>query len=162
MQQQKYDRVAIWLHWMVALMIFVQYATGWVWSAFERGSEPRFYLFRTHLVMGSAVLGLALARIGWRLTHRMPPLPEGMPFWQRAAAKVTHLLLYAAILVQPVLGLLTVTAFGKSLGRWPRDLHTQLANLIAIIIVLHIAAAIWHQFVQRDGLIRRMLPGRAF
>jgi len=161
MEQRSYDRVSIWLHWLVAAMVLIQFATGWFWGFFERGSEPRMYLFRTHLAVGTAILALAVVRIGWRLTHPAPPLPAGMSRPTTIAARATHGLLYLAILVQPAVGLLTITAFGKSLGRWPRDLHVALPNIIAAIVLLHIAAAIWHHFVRRDGLLVRMLPGIA-
>lgn len=153
----RYDRVAVWLHWAVALMVLVQFATGWIWGNFERGSEPRFYLFRTHLVTGSIILALAFVRLGWRLTHPAPPLPA-MPPAQRLAAHATHWLLYAAIFVQPALGLIAITSFGKTLGRWPRELHVTLSWAIAALVALHLGAALWHQFVQKDRLMLRMMP----
>jgi cytochrome b561 len=156
----KYDRVAIWLHWLVAAAVVVQFATGWVWGFFERGSEARFLLFRTHIVIGSTILGLACMRLAWRLTHRAPPLPSGMSRATILASKATHTLLYLAILVQPVLGLLAITALGKAIGRWPRELHVALSFVIAGIVALHVAAAFWHHFVRRDGLISRMSPHR--
>jgi cytochrome b561 len=161
MRHQSYDRVSIWLHWLVATAVITQFATGWVWGIYERGSDPRMVLFRIHIVVGSIILALALVRVVWRLTHKAPPLPQGMSRATQIASKATHGLLYLAILVQPALGLLAITAFGKSLGRWPRDFHMVLVNVIAAIIVLHVAAAIWHQFIRRDGLIRRMLPARS-
>lgn len=161
-EKRRYDAVAIWLHWLVALLVLVQFATGWVWGFFERGSEPRFYLFRTHITLGSAILALAVARIGWRLTHPAPPLPEGMSRLQRIAAHAGHGLLYLAILVQPALGLLAISAFGKMLGRWPRDAHNLGAKLILAIVILHVAAVVWHQFIRKDGLLARMLPARRF
>lgn len=154
-----YDRVSIWLHWLVAAMVISQFATGWIWGFFERGSDPRMYLFRTHLAVGTAILALALMRIGWRLTHPAPPLPADISRTVSIMAKSTHGLLYLAIVAQPVLGLLTVTAFGKSIGRWPRDLHVALSYVIFAIVILHVAAALWHQLIRRDGLIGRMLPG---
>lgn len=154
----RYDRVARNLHWLVAGLVLVQFATGWSWGYFERGSEPRFYLFRIHLFVGYAVLALALLRIVWRLTHRAPPLPEGMSRLTRIAAHATHGVLYLAILVQPVLGAVTTTALGKQLGTGP--VHVALAYLIAGIVVLHVGAALWHQFIRRDGLVSRMLPAR--
>ena len=157
---QSYDRVSIWLHWLVAGMVLIQFATGWFWGVFERGSEPRLYLFRTHLVVGTGILALAVIRVGWRLTHKAPALPAGTSRPMAIAARATHGLLYLAILVQPALGLLTVTAFGKSLGRWPREAHMALVNVIAAIVLLHVAAAIWHHFFKRDGLLLRMLPSR--
>ena len=59
MKHERYDKVAIWLHWLVAAMVLAQFATGWIWGFFERGSEPRFYLFRTHIVIGSIILATA-------------------------------------------------------------------------------------------------------
>lgn len=157
----RYDRVAICLHWLVAALVLAQFLSGWNWGWFERGSEPRFYLFRTHIVLGSTILALALLRICWRLTHRPPPLPAGVSGKQALAARSTHALLYAAILLQPLLGLLAITAFGKSLGRWPRDLHNLGAKLIFAAILLHVAAVIWHELVRRDALLARMLPARS-
>ena len=154
----RYDHVACLLHWLVAALVLVQFATGWGWGAFERGSPPRFYLFRTHLFAGYAVLALAVLRIGWRLTHAAPPLPDGMSRLMALAAHATHGLLYLAILVQPVLGAVTTTGFGKNLGTG--RVHVALAYVIAVLVALHVAAALWHHFVRRDGLLLRMLPAR--
>lgn len=157
----RYDPVAVWLHWLVAVLVLAQFFTGWVWGWFERGSEPRFYLFRTHIFIGSTILALALVRVGWRFSHRPPALPADMSRLQALAAHATHGLLYLAILLQPVLGLLTISAFGKSLGRWPRDLHNLGAKLIVAMVVLHVGAVVWHQFIRRDGLLARMMPARS-
>lgn len=153
-----YDRVSVWLHWLVAAMVLFQFATGWIWESYERGSAGRLYLFRAHIAVGSGILVFAVLRVGWRLTHPAPPLPAGMSLVQRLAAQATHGLLYLAILVQPALGLVAITAFGKTLGRWPRDLHVALTDFILAVIMLHVAAAMWHQFVRRDHLLARMLP----
>ncbi|MDQ0511320.1 cytochrome b [Ancylobacter amanitiformis] len=152
----RYDRIARLLHWAVAGLVLVQFATGWSWGFFDRGTEPRFYLFRFHLYSGYGVLALAVLRIAWRLTHRAPALPEGLSRVTQIVAHATHGLLYLAILVQPLLGALTVTALGKQLGTGP--VHVVLAYLIAGLVALHVAAALWHHFIRRDGLVRRMLP----
>jgi len=154
-----YDRVSKILHWLVAALVLVQFATGWSWGYFERGSEPRFYLFRTHLFSGYAILALAVLRIGWRLKHPAPPLSAGLGRSTVIAAKATHGLLYLAILVQPILGIVTISAFGRSLG-WPGSVHVGLSFVIAGIIALHIVAALWHQLVRKDDLLHRMLPRR--
>lgn len=155
---ESYDRVARILHWLVAALVLVQFATGWSWGFFERGTEGRFYLFRVHLFCGYAVLALALIRIGWRATHKAPPLPDGMSRPLAIAAHATHGLLYLAILVQPILGAVTTTALGKQLGTG--RVHVVLAFVIAGLVALHVAAALWHQLVRRDGLMLRMLPAR--
>lgn len=159
--KRTYDRVSIWIHWTTAALIAGLFASGWLWDLYERGSTGRMYLFRAHIAMGSTVLALALLRVGWRLTHAAPPLPEGMSRPVAIAARATHGLLYLAILVQPALGLVAISAFGKTLGRWPRELHASLTWVILAIIVLHVAAALWHQFIRRDGLLARMLPAIA-
>lgn len=155
-----YDRIAVWLHWLVAAAVMMQFLTGWIWGFFERGSEPRFYLFRTHIVIGSTILALAIVRLAWRLTHPAPPLPAGMHPAVSLASKATHALLYLAILLQPALGLVAISALGKSIGRWPRDLHVTLSFVIAGIVALHVGAALWHHFVRRDGLLARMSTRR--
>lgn len=157
-QGQRFDRVSIWLHWLVAGLIVAQFATGWAWGFYERGSVPRMYLFRAHIFMGSSVLALMLFRVVWRLIRPAPPLPDGMGRITALAARATHRLLYLMILLQPVLGLIAITAFGKSLGRWPREVHSMLTWPILAIIILHASAALWHQFIRRDRLLARMLP----
>lgn len=154
-----YDRTSRLLHWLVAALVLVQFATGWSWGYFARGSVPRFYLFNIHIYSGYLILGLALMRIGWRLGHPAPPLPPGMGRTTEIAARATHGLLYLLILAQPILGAVTVTAFGKALG-WTGRVHVALAYVILAVVSLHVAAALWHQFVRRDGLILRMLPTR--
>lgn len=154
-----YDRTSRLLHWLVAALVLVQFATGWSWGYFPRGSEPRFYLFNLHIYAGYLILALAIARIGWRLRHPAPPLPAGMGRPAEIAARATHGLLYLLILLQPILGAVTITAFGKALG-WTGAVHVALAYVIAAIVMAHLAAALWHQFVRRDGLILRMLPDR--
>lgn len=153
-----YDRVSRALHWSIALLVLVQFATGWSWGYFERGSDPRFYLFRTHLASGYVILALAAVRVLWRLARPSLPLPAGTNRATAIAARATHGLLYLLILVQPIIGAIVTTAYGKSLGRWINEVHVTLAYVIAGIVALHIAAALWHQILRRDGLIYRMLP----
>lgn len=154
-----YDAISRWLHWSIAGLVLLQFTTGLGWSFFERGSPGRLYLFRTHLASGYVVLALAALRIGWRLRRPAPPLPA-MSRPLAVAARATHGLLYLAILIQPALGIVTASAWGKTLGGWPGYLHIRLAYTIAAIVALHIAAALWHHFVWRDGLIHRMRPPR--
>ena len=155
---QRYDRIAMTLHWTIALLVLLQFTSGWSWGWFERGSTGRFILFRTHLVAGWAILALAIMRVIYRFFAKQPALPAGMPRLQRAAAHASHGLLYLAILVQPLLGIVTVSAFGKTLGGWPGASHVALAWLIAGLVILHAGAALWHQFARRDHLLARMLP----
>lgn len=154
----RYDRFSRVLHWSIAGLVLVQFVTGITWGFYERGSDPRFYLFRTHLAAGYVILALAIARVLWRFVRPPMPLPQGMGRATQRIAHVAHWFLYVAILVQPAIGILVTTAFGKSLGRVPNQIHITLAYVIAAVVALHVSAAIWHHFVRRDGLILRMLP----
>jgi cytochrome b561 len=154
-----YDRFSRLLHWAVAVFVLVQFATGWTWGYFERGSEPRFYLFRTHLFSGYVILVLAVVRVMWRSVSGFPALPAGMGPATALVARATHLLLYTAILVQPLVGIVVTTAYGKTLGRVPNQIHITLAYVIFGLVMLHVAGALWHHFVRRDTVLSRMLPG---
>jgi cytochrome b561 len=157
---RSYDGFSKLLHWSVAALVLVQFATGWTWGYFERGTDPRFYLFRAHLISGYAILALALVRVLWRSVHGFRALPDGMSPPTALLARATHVLLYAAILVQPIIGIVVTTAFGKSLGRLPNTAHITLAYVIFGLVALHILGALWHHFVRGDGLLFRMLPVR--
>ncbi len=156
----RYDPVARYLHWAVVLLILVQFSSAWSWDLFEKGTTGRFVLFQCHLYSGYTLLALALLRIVWRLTHRPPPLPAGSSRLVEIASHAVHGLLYLAILVQPILGIVMITAFGKSLGRWPNEAHELIADGLLVLVGLHVAGALFHQFVLRDRLIERMLPAR--
>ena len=153
-----YDSFARFLHWAVAIFVLVQFSTGWTWDYFERGTDPRFYLFRAHLFSGYAILVLAVVRVMWRAVNGFPALPAGMPMATALLARVTHLALYAAILMQPLVGIVVTTAYGKTLGRLPNNIHITLAYVIFGLVVLHVAGALWHHFVRRDMVLARMLP----
>jgi cytochrome b561 len=142
----------------------------------------RFALTQVHKSWGVVIFALALLRLGWRLASPRPPLPAAMPRWQRRAAAATHAALYALMLLLPVTGWLLASAspvqdllqmqnlvFGRialpdpfvpgsdALDRAFRTLHAGAAIALAALLAVHVAAALRHQFVDRDGLLARML-----
>ena len=174
--------VAIGLHWVLALLILCALGVG----VFMHGlpfSPLRVRLFNWHKWTGVTVLVLSGLRLLWRLTHRPPALPARvrvtMPTWQRRAHGATHALLYLLFFAVPLSGWAYSSALGFPVvwfGMWrlpdwvPVDapfaeamlkpLHQTFAFTLAGFVALHIAAAFKHQFVDRDGLMRRMWPGR--
>ena len=118
-------------------------------------------------------------RLAWRLRHPPPPLPAGLPAWERAAARVTHALFYLLLLVQPLIGFLQsnaanfpVVAWGvlplpaligsdEALGETLILVHENVARVLLGLIVLHVAAALRHHFLLKDDVLRRMLPAAA-
>jgi cytochrome b561 len=171
----RYNRVAIALHWLVAGAIFTTFPLG-LYMADLPLSPRKLELVSYHKWIGVTVLALMCLRLAWRLTHPPPaPLPT-MAAWQRRAAAGVHLALYALLLVIPVSGWLYSSAVGVPtvyLGLWQlpdlvgkdkavadllRLAHVALNFALLGLVVAHVAAAIKHHFVDRDGLLARMLP----
>jgi cytochrome b561 len=180
----RYDAVAIILHWVIALGILALIVMGLSMTHLGLATMAKFRLYQLHKSIGITVLLAVLLRVLWRLTHRPPPLPA-MPPLERAAAGATHGLLYVLMLVIPLSGwaLVSVSPFNLptvlyGLVPWPhlpvlsdladkpaaeavvKFIHGKLAWLLTAVILLHAAAGLRHHFVLRDGILRRMLPGR--
>ena len=176
--RERYDRVAMVLHWTIAVLALFQIGLGW-WMLDLPKSPPglRAGWFNVHKSIGMTIGLLMLARLGWRLSHVPPALPASLPRWQARAARLSHGLLYAALIAQPLVGYLgssftryPIKYFGVTLPHWGWDapalkqvcsnVHFALACLISVLIVLHVAAALKH-FLARDGVFQRMWPRRA-
>ena len=152
-----YSRRQILLHWAVVLLIAVQFifhdGMSAAWRSFVRTgvADPGAGAW-VHIVFGVAVLVLAPWRIGLRLVEGAPELPSDDPAWQRITAAVTHWGLYALMILLPVSG--SVAWF---LGvRDAAEVHEVMKTVMLVLIVLHVVGALYHQFVQKDGLMRRM------
>jgi cytochrome b561 len=174
----RYDRVAIALHWIIALLVIAQFAWGWWMQTIPKlPAGGRADAFNLHKSVGLTILALMLVRLWWRAGHPPPPLPS-MPPWQATLARITHWALYAALLLQPLCGYLgsvfsgyPVKYFGAALPSWAakndalKDLlsqvHLALSWVIAAAVLLHVAGALKHVLIDRDRLLARMGIGRA-
>ncbi len=172
----RYTPIAQALHWLLALMIACSFCVGLYMHELPL-SPMRLRLFNGHKWAGVTILALSALRLLWRLAHRPPPDPP-MPAWQRRAAHITHAALYVLFFAVPLAGWgyssavgFPVVLFGvlplpdfvtpdRALAATLKPLHGQLAWALAVIVVLHIAAALKHHFIDRDGLLQRMLPPR--
>src|SRR6201993_2203187 len=92
--RESYTRTAIALHWLIALLIVCGFSLGWVMTDIPGFTPTKLRYFSWHKWIGVTVFGLVVLRILWRTTHPGPPLPDGMPRWQRVVAHVTHGMLY--------------------------------------------------------------------
>jgi cytochrome b561 len=173
----RYTRTAIVLHWTIAILVIGQFAWGWWMQEIPKlPAGPRAEAFNLHKSIGMTLLLLMALRLMWRSGHPAPPLPP-MPSWQAAFARTTHVLLYVALIVQPLVGYLgsevsgyPVRYFGMTLPGWAgkhADLKeflssVHLANswLIATLVLMHVAGALKHALIDRDGLLTRMGIGR--
>jgi cytochrome b561 len=172
----RYTPTAMALHWLLALMIVGAFGVG-VYMADLPFSPTRLKLYNWHKWAGVTILALSAARLLWRLTHR-PPADPPMPAWQQKAAHAAHGALYALFFAVPLAGWAYSSAAGfpvvwfgvlplpdfvpvdRNLAETLKDLHKLFAFALAATVLLHVAGALKHQFIDRDGLLRRMLPGR--
>ena len=171
----RYTRPAVLLHWLLALMILVSFSMG-VYMSDLPVSPTRLKLYNWHKWAGVTILALSALRLLWRLAHRPPPdLP--MPAWQARAAHLTHGLFYLLFFAVPLAGWAYSSAAGfpvvwfgvlplpdfvpvdKALADILKATHGNLAFALAGLVVLHVAGAVQHQFIARDGLINRLRWG---
>jgi len=172
----RYSLPAIALHWVLALAIIGALGLG----AYMTGlpfSPARLKLYNWHKWLGVCILAFSALRLLWRLTHR-PPADVAMPAWQARAAHATHVAFYALFFAVPLVGWAYSSAAGFPIvlfGLWPlpdfvlpdrelaeaiKPLHGALAWSLAALVVLHVLAALKHHFIDKDGLLNRMRPGR--
>jgi cytochrome b561 len=172
----RYSTPAIALHWLLALLIAGTFALG-VYMHELPFSPTRLKLYNWHKWAGVTILGLSALRLLWRLTHR-PPADAPMPAWQRVSAHAAHWALYALFFAVPLMGWaysssagFPIVVFGvlplpdfvapdRAVAEVLKERHGQLAWALALVVALHVAAALKHHFMDRDGLLLRMMPAR--
>lgn len=185
--QTRYGSVAMTLHWLIAIAVITNIALGLYFADLPRSDPDKFMLTQLHKSIGLTVLVLSLARLGWRLINPVPPLPANMPAILKWAAHGSHFLLYFLIIAIPLSGWLLVSASPLGLPtmyfgmiEWPNlpgfadmtraakkplshefgAVHVYLAWSAIVLVPIHIGAALYHQFIRRDDILLRMLPGR--
>ena len=162
-------------HWVMAALILAQIALG-LMAASWRVSPAKLELFFWHKSNGMLILALVVLRLLWRLANPAPLLPPGMAAWERAGARLSHLLLYALMIALPVTGwivnsasnipfrifwlipLPAIVAPDKPTADLVAEVHGGLAVLLALVLVAHVAAALRHHYVKRDTVLTRMRP----
>ncbi|SDC51774.1 cytochrome b561 [Cupriavidus sp. YR651] len=175
---RRYAPPLVYLHWAMFVLVGVAYVAINLKGMFPRGSDARSMAMATHEVAGILVLGLAAPRLLWRLVAGAPP-PEPGPRWSHVLAHGAHIVLYAFLFAQPVLGWLTVNATGhavelrslgivlptlvspdKALGTTLKGVHEWLGTAFYLVIGLHAMAALFHHYMLGDNTLRRMGRGR--
>lgn len=173
----RYGAVTKSFHWTLTLLIIGMLILGWVMADLPAHSSLAKSLGSIHKSTGVLTLVLAVLFTLWRLVNPRPSLTQ-LPDWQRYLAHATHYLLYFILLAQPLAGLIMVMASGHAVNvyglftlpiwvpqsdSWKSAAHLFhtgiLPWLIVLLLVLHVAGALYHQFVRHDSVLRRMLPG---
>jgi cytochrome b561 len=162
-------------HWWMFGFVALAYLLINLVDEFGRGTDLRRAVQQSHYLAGLAVLALVLPRLLHRLRNTPPPIVPPIATWETQLSGLTHVLLYAFLLAQPVLGLLTVWFGGHGIGipftslqvpsplATNHDLHEQIEDIhrwigtaFYYVIGLHILGALWHHFVRHDSTLRRI------
>jgi cytochrome b561 len=172
----RYGRVAVALHWLIGIALLGQIAFGFLLDNIApRATPARAGVINLHKSCGMVLGVLIIARLAWRLMHGAPAWPASLPDWQRRAALGVHRALYACMVVMPASGYVGsnfskhgVHFFGTSLPAWGPDLpaayaffnglHVATAWIFSTLILVHVAAALQHGLVDRDGVMTRIWP----
>ena len=176
----RYSNIAVTLHWLTAALVVTQVVIGFTFHNMERGPE-RMDMFTWHKTVGATILILALVRLSYRLMNPPPPYPEELPRWERLAAVWNHRAFYFLLIALPLTGLIavsgktdgwftplvggvplpTVPGISEDGGELSGGIHELLVFTTLALLVLHIAAALKHQFLAPNRAAGRMPPFRA-
>ena len=181
----RYSMVAIILHWTIAILILTN--VGIAWAADEVRGPDRAAALQPHKVIGIVVLLLTFTRLGWRLVMKPPRMPDTLAPWERMLARSVHFLFYVVMIALPLSGWAMVStsrlalAYPIELGpfEWPiieplyqlerhdrRDVHEAMEEahhllaqaMVYVLVPLHVAGALKHQFIDKGDELGRMIP----
>jgi cytochrome b561 len=173
-----YDSVAQALHWLVAVLAVAVVLLGWTIEGVPRNTPQRDLLLMVHSSVGLSILAAMIFRVGWRWRHPPPPLPPSLGRLEAGLARCTHLVLYLIFIAMPVAGYLNAAAAGHAFdffgivsippllpesGRLSQvaiAIHLVGQYPLYLFVTLHLAGALFHGAVKRDGVVGRMLPMR--
>ncbi|MBT8472987.1 MAG: cytochrome b [Marinicaulis sp.] len=177
--QRRYSSAAVFLHWLIALLIIGQIAGGLYMHRLP-ATTLKFELYQWHKSFGVTILALSVLRLGWRLTHRPPPLPDAMSRIEQFGARASHAGFYVLLFALPLVGWAMVSASPKDLPTvlfetvpFPHmpglpqsesleaafmQTHKYLAYSAIALLFLHVAAALKHHFIKRDDVLTAMAP----
>ena len=174
-EPRRYNRVARTFHWLVVLLLLAQYATKLI-LPFVLPKSAEGSINAWHLSIGSTILLVVVLRLAWRLTHQPPPPPADLPPALRLLSRATHWAFYAVLILLPLLGWIAANAYGvtvhlaglvplpalvapsKTFAEQIGPVHGAAALLLLALVALHVAGALHHALVRRDGVMQRMLP----
>ena len=183
----RYSAVAIAFHWVIAVLLVSMVFYGW-WmeglrEALGRGEVSIALVsgaYNWHKTAGIAILLLSLARLGWRLSHKPPALPGHMKRWERLFARFTHVAFYAVMIGLPIGGYVVASSYAPQLPillfneiqlpalpvpkttefqEFSGSAHGAGGWVILVLLAIHAGAALKHHFLDRDGVLLRMIPG---
>ena len=171
----RYSAGAIVLHWAIGIAVIVAWRIA---EGAEHASEAQEdAIMANHMAVGMLILLLTVLRLAWRLTHTQPAFSQHFARWERLAARIVHFTFYVLLVGLPLMGWIgsslegdSIDVFGaftipglplaenRGAGHEILELHGSLGEIMLYLIVLHVLGALKHHFVDRDGVLARMLP----
>ncbi|NGN44947.1 cytochrome b [Mesorhizobium sp. CGMCC 1.15528] len=176
MSATAYSPIQKTLHWVLFILVLALYGLTYGNSLFQRDDPNRALAQWLHISFGLLLAGLVIWRVVMRLSRGAPNLPPSMTGMEKVLAKAAHLALYALLFTIPVLGIVltwfrgdSVSFFGllsvpapfspdRDIARSIKAIHGLCANGLLILVGIHALAALWHHFVRKDDILKRMLP----
>ena len=173
----RYSNATVTFHWITVVLVLTQAYLGFTFALSDEG-PARDAVFVWHKTVGMIILLLTLARLAYRLKNPPPPFPPELPAWERFAAVWNHRLFYTLLIAMPIVGFIAVSGFAsgpttpiaggiqipvipgisRDTGELAGEVHEIAAFLLVALILVHIAAALKHQFVDRWRGSARMPP----
>ena len=173
---RRYTEVAQLGHWLTPPLVLAQVAIAWVMLSLPASAPQGGFLFSLHKSVGITIWLLVALRLTWRFTHPAPPAGPDMPRWLDVVGRTNHWLMYLVLFAMPISGYVMsamgrhgVQFWGLPLPSLPRvEAIAKLAALghsvaqwaLYALVLLHVAATVYHVAVRRDGLLQRMVPAQ--
>jgi cytochrome b561 len=174
---RRYSNWAVAFHWTTVVLVLAQAYLGFAFGMAEKG-PGRAELFTWHKTVGALILVTTLARLAYRLVNPPPPYPDDLPRWEQVTGTWTHRLFYVLLIAMPLSGLTAVSAHTQgattplvggiplpvipgvsaAVGDYAAGIHVGLVFILLLAIVIHAAAALKHQFIDRLPAAARMPP----
>ena len=188
--RRRYSLGSRWFHWLTALFVFTVIPLGWIFGGFKtQPGDPNTYVApfpgtpanyaSAHFTVGLAILLIVVARLIYRAFNPPPPFPGSLTRTEARLGRITHVLLYAVLIVMPVSGYVMMSGDKPPIsivgsvdvpklpvtaaqGYVAAVVHVYSQFVVYALILLHLAGTAWHMFVRRDDLLSRMLPPQAY
>ena len=176
---ERWGSVSIGLHWTIAALVLLVQVPAGITMVWNGPGMVQNVCYDIHKTNGIVIFLLAIVRLSWRWSNPVPLLPADMPGWQAKLAHGTHALLYIVLFLMPVTGFLYTAMAGfpvpffmvYDLAQWVpvnkpvaevfKWAHLTLQFVLYFTVILHVAGALQHHFVRKDGVLRRMLSSTA-
>lgn len=175
---EKFGSLTKLLHWTIFTLFVIQYFLVYRREYFPKGSAEKLQYMLLHKSFGVCILVLAFAMLIWGRIGKRPAMPINMSSMEKLAAKTIHLLLYLAMFLMPITGMLMsqfsgypISVFGwfdmpslfsknESFADFFHEAHEVSSFAVMAIVGIHVIAALFHHYVRKDNVLTRMLPFR--